>query len=154
MEYPFRKPLAAAILTATVLPPPAPAEARHSDRWYYAHGYRRGPVKGFVKDKPADRLTLKKASTGPLEPAKPAPAVEADTPPLRIIGDRPSPESASTPAPAVDTAPLLHTRRLRISWPIVNGPRQAMDRGSAPPTWAGELHVSPVLYRGRSASTR
>ena len=57
-------------------------------------------------------------------------------------------------APAVDTAPLLHTRRLRISWPIVNGPRQAMDRGSAPPTWAGELHVSPVLYRGRSASTR
>jgi hypothetical protein len=153
MEYPFRKPLAAAILAALTTAPVAnPAEARHSARWYLAHGYHRGPVKGFIKDQPADTLTLKKPSTSPLEAAKAAPAREADTPPLRIIGARPSPESARTPAPAVDTSPILDMPRLRIG-PIVNG--RAMPRtGSAPPSWAGELHVSPVLYRPQSASTR
>ena len=154
VEYPFRKPLAAAILAAlTATPAATPAEARHSARWYLAHGYHRGPVKGFIKDQPADRLTLKKPSTGPIEAAKPAPTVEADTPPLRIIGDRPSPEPAPTPASAVDTAPLLDTPPLRIIGPIING-RAMSWTGSAPPSWAGELHVSPMLYRSKSARAR
>jgi hypothetical protein len=109
----FRKqPIAAAVLAAlTATPGATPTEARHSERWYLAHGYHRGPVKGFIKDEP----TLKDSSPGPVEAAKATPVVDADTPPLRIIP------------------------------PIVNSQLR-------PPGWAGELHVSPALYRGRSAS--
>jgi hypothetical protein len=111
--HPFRKqPIAAAVLAAlTATPGATPTEARHSDVWYFAHGYHRGPVKGFIKDEP----TLKNSATAPVEAAKATPVIEADTPPLRIIP------------------------------PIVNSQLR-------PPDWAGELHVSPALYRGRSAS--
>src|SRR3954451_19042149 len=104
--HPFGKqPIAVAVLAAlTATLGATPTEARHSDVWYFAHGYHRGPVKGFIKDEP----TLKNSSTGPVEAAKATPVVEADTPPLNS--------------------------QLR------------------PPGWAGELHVAPVLYRGRPAS--
>jgi hypothetical protein len=46
-----------------------PADARrHSERWYLAHGYHRGPVKGFVKGQPTPEPAAENVPAAAPEP--------------------------------------------------------------------------------------
>ena len=64
----FRKqPIAAAVLaTLTATPGATPTEARHSERWYLAHGYHSGPLKGHPRG--LERVRIGEDRIVPLSP--------------------------------------------------------------------------------------